>query len=309
MRTRRMIRMGAGVVVAASLLVGLRPRDVMAGWRGYASPAAGDHCAPNGRADARTRVLLSRALPADRARVSVERELLASARVRAVEDATGVRVSAVVVKTSYETGSSAAGRLDESYQQLISEEVSGKIVQECVHFLFVAPDTVRVDYWAVVQEEEGTSPPPRLDATLDRPVYEEGEVVRLRVRSSISGRLYLFSVGQTGEAVLVFPTLDDSANLVRAGEDFQLPRGDVVVRPVLDPRLPSPQAEYLLAVVHGAAGGQLVDPSASFGSRGRPGARFREFSFAEMNRLLLSVRREDRASAMVLYEIRPRRQR
>lgn len=305
----RMIRLVVVLSVSVSLLVGLRPRAVMAARWEHVTQADDDHCAPNGPTQAWTRVQLSRPLPADRARLSIERELLAAARVRAVEDATGVRVSAVVVKASYETGSVASGRLEESYQQLISEEVSGKIVQECVHFSFVAPDTVRVDYWAVVQEEDATGPPPRLDATLDRPVYEEGDIVRLRVRSSISGRLYLFSVGQSGEAVLVFPTLDDSANLVRAGEDFELPRGDVVVRPVLDPRLPSPQAEYLLAVVHGSTSGQLVDPSASFGSRGRPSARFQEFSFAEMNQLLLSVPRANRASAMVLYEIRPRRQR
>lgn len=244
------------------------------------------------------RVSLSRAVPSDRTKDDVRRVLVDEARGRAVEMAGRMTLRNLRYRQLQEDSTGVTDLYLEQFRQ----EVDGRIVQECVRFVDMPGDSVRVDFSAIVEAEtEPPSPGFVGEVHVDRDSYREGEEVRVAVESRETARVFLFAVTRDGTATLFFPHRYDTLNVVRAGETLALPRKgspyQLVVTP--DPKFAFPQAEYVLAVFYKGAGTAPFKPSDAFG---------KAFSFTELNRELLRMPRAMRTESAAAYLITgPRR--
>lgn len=248
------------------------------------------------------RVSLARSVPSDRTKDDVRRVLVDEARGRAVEQAGGVTVANLTYRQRQESGVGAAAELTDLYLEQFRQEVGGRIVQECVRFVDMPGDTVRVDFSALVEvETERPSPGFVGEVHVDHDGYREGDEVKVTVESRETAQVFLFAVTRDGTATQFFPHRFDSANVVQAGEPLTLPRKgspyQLVVTP--DPKYAFPQAEYVLAVFYKGTKTAPFKPSDAF---------TKAFSFTELNRELLRMPRGTRTESAAAYLITgPRR--
>jgi len=248
------------------------------------------------------RVSLARSVPSDRTKDDVRRMLVDEARGRAVEQAGGVTVANLTYRQRQESGVGAAAELTDLYLEQFRQEVGGRIVQECVRWVDMPGDTLRLDFSALVEtESERPSPGFVGEVHLDRDGYREGEEVRVAVESRETAQVFLFAVTRDGTATMIFPHRYDTLNVVQGGEPLTLPRKGSPYQLVVtaDPKYAFPQAEYILAVFYKGTKTAPFKPSDAFA---------KAFSFTELNRELLRMPRGMRTESAAAYLITgPRR--
>jgi len=227
--------------------------------------------------------------------------MLVEARLALVERASGITVGGTTVRSQSErmVGSVSKDYID-NFLQLTRQEVSGRIIEEASRFVRVGEDSLTLELRGRVACESGAAAVFSGTVSTDQPAYYDKDPVRLKVQATDSVRLSLFAIAANGEARLFFPNRYDTLNTIASGIAREIPRPGTSAYELvaeLDPRFGQPQAEVIVAVFQARRGDPLF----------RAGDAFtRLFTFAEVNAILMRIPREERAEALVGYEIRAR---
>ncbi len=160
----------------------------------------------------RVTVIDSMEVPANLSRMQVEDDLLKQARKRAVEQVTGVRVNVANVSIATESGNDVF----ESYQELVRNSVSGRIIQESEpKFSWGSSQVLYIHYSATVAKEtESRDQYFDVEMEINKPVFTVGGEMQLTVELSKDAYITIFSITEGGKVSVLFPNAYMTENFV-----------------------------------------------------------------------------------------------
>ncbi len=153
---------------------------------------------------------------------------LQRARAAAIEEASGVQVTS----SSLVTNSMLAADFIKTYARgfVVREEVEWLPLDQYQKDRSSAPiPEYRVRIVADVHTPQKQSLAAGLSARLNRAVFAAGERVRISVKVEKTVRLAIFNIQADDRAVLLFPNVYDSKNLVSPGREWVYPGADSAV--------------------------------------------------------------------------------
>mgnify|MGYP001297703976 CR=1 FL=1 len=145
---------------------------------------------------------------------------------RAVETHTGVEINSRVRLFSSEINDEIG---IESFGEIINSLASGIILESEV--ISEKKQEISNDFWIYVvrvkvkvgQRKGERDPYFKLEANLDRSVYNNGDEIRLSVTPSKDCYLYVFNISSNDSVYVLLPNQYTSENFVRSGSTLQIP--------------------------------------------------------------------------------------
>lgn len=233
---------------------------------------------------------------------ALKQELMAQARREAVVQVTGQQITATQQLTTSETQLEGEFKTFENFVEMMTTEVSGKIVEEKEPSfeLELRGQTV---YLSLAYEgkvaKESVEPDPSffLEFTTSRSTYELGEPVEMTVKPSKDSYITIFSILPDNSVAVIFPNAYMADNKVSKFEVRSIPNASE--KKILEfttaetDDLKAPYAEMLLCVATKKpfefdAPAEGTDYSTAF---------------TKINKLLMSIPRDERVQAFTQYSV------
>jgi hypothetical protein len=233
---------------------------------------------------------------------ALKQELLAQARREAVVEVTGQQITATQQLTTSETQLEGEFKTFENFVEMMTTEVSGKIVdeKEPSFNLELRGQTI---YLSLAYEgkvaKESVEPDPSffLEFTTSRSSYELGEPVEMMVKPSKESYITIFSILPDNSVAVIFPNAYMSDNKVGKFEERRIPNESE--KKILEfttaetDELKAPYAEMLLCVA--------TKKPFEFDAP-QEGTDYNT-AFTKINKLLMSIPRDERVQAFAQYSV------
>lgn len=244
-------------------------------------------------------VSLDYTIPADKSRKEAEALLLKRARKKAVEKAMGISVQTADVMMTTESGNNYF----ESYQQLVRNVVSGRIVEEKTpDYKIIDDGKLTITYSCQVAEAQGEVDPGfKVDLRANKRAFTVGEPLQLEVSVSKDAYITVFSITDDNRVSVLFPNQYMPDNRVNAYEVRKIPNAkeQQVISFNLQPDPQEPESNYAellfcVATKSKISYKELTD-KLNYSS-----------NWIELNRWLMEIPRDQWTEAYLPYQVFPK---